>query len=143
MRKAVTAAALLLTIAAGCIAAQAQQTGGATVGDASAAFRQLEADRNGTVSQQIMHAPAGDVLAIYIGRAPRQVYGKQDELLYVISGHGTAALGYPSFPVKPGSVISIPRSTAFTISASGGAPIKAILIASPHYDPGDKRILEQ
>lgn len=142
MRKAVTAAALLLTMAAAGVAVQAQESG-ATVGDASTAFRQLEADRNGTVSQQIMHAPAGDVLAVYIGRAPRQVYGKQDELLYVISGHGTAALGYPSFPVKPGSVISIPRSTAFTIYATGSAPIKAILIASPHNDPGDKRILEQ
>lgn len=142
MKRAVTAAALLLSVAAAGVAVQAQESG-ATVGDASAAFAQLEADRNGTVSHPIMHAPAGDVLAVYIGRAPRQVYSKQDELLYVISGHGNATLGYPSFPIKPGSVISIPRNTAFTITATGNAPVKAILIASPHNNPDDKRVLEQ
>lgn len=142
MKKAVTAAALLIAVALGAIAVQAQDND-ATVGDASQAFSQLEADRDGTVMQPIMHAPAGDVLAVYIGTAPRQVFSKQDELLYVISGHGNAQLGYPSFPVKPGSVISIPRNTAFQINATGNAPIKAILVASPHNNPDDKRILGQ
>jgi mannose-6-phosphate isomerase-like protein (cupin superfamily) len=83
------------------------------------------------------------VLAVYIGIAPHQVFSKQDELLYVISGHGTAQIGYPSFAVKPGSVISIPRNTAFQINATGNAPIKAILLASPRNDSNDKRILGQ
>ncbi len=91
----------------------------------------------------IMHAPAGDVLATYIGHAPHQVYSKQDELLIVVSGHGTANVGYPSFDVKPGSVLSIPRNTAFEISATGSAPIKAYVIATPYDDPNNKRILEQ
>lgn len=142
MKKAVTATALLAAVALGAIAVQAQESG-ATVADASSAFSQLEADREGTVMQPIMHAPAGDVLAVYIGSAPKQVFSKQDELMYVISGHGTAQLGYPSFGVKPGSVISIPRNTAFEIHAIGNAPIKAILVASPGNDPNNKRILGQ
>jgi mannose-6-phosphate isomerase-like protein (cupin superfamily) len=90
----------------------------------------------------IMHAAAGDVLAVYIGRAPRQVYTKQDELLIVLSGHGTANVGYPSYDLKPGSVLSIPRNTAFQITASGRSPIKAYVIATPHDDPNNKRVLE-
>jgi mannose-6-phosphate isomerase-like protein (cupin superfamily) len=140
MNKAVTLAvamsAVVLTYAAG----RAQEA--TPLGDASAAFAQLEPDRNGTVSQPIMHAPAGDVLAVYIGRAPKQVYTKQDELLYVISGHGTASVGYPSYQLKPGSVLSLARNTAFEISSSGKAPIKAILIASPSNDPANKRVLQ-
>jgi mannose-6-phosphate isomerase-like protein (cupin superfamily) len=89
-----------------------------------------------------MHAPAGDVLAVYIGRAPRQVYTKQDELLIVLSGHGTANVGYPSYDLQPGSVLSIARNTAFQITATGNSPIKAYLIASPHDNPNNKRVLE-
>ena len=113
------------------------------VGDASAAFAQLQPDMTGTVSQPIMHAPAGDVLAVYYGQAPRQRYTKQDELLYIIAGHGTAQIGYPSYQLKPGSVVSIPRNSAFTIQASGRNPIKAIVIASPSNDPSDRQILDQ
>lgn len=130
------AAAVLLAYAAG----RAQEA--SPYADASTAFAQLQADRNGTVSQPIMHAPAGDVLATYIGHAPRQVYTKQDELLIVVSGHGSANVGYPSYDLKPGSVLSIPRNTAFQITATGPAPIKAYVVASPDNDPSNKRVLE-
>jgi mannose-6-phosphate isomerase-like protein (cupin superfamily) len=131
------AAAAALAVAA--IAAGAQQS---PVVDAGTAFAQIQPDMNGTVTQPIMHAPAGDVVAEYIGRAPRQVYSNQDELLYVISGHGTAALGYPTYQLRPGSVISIPRNTAFAITAAGNQPLKAIMIASPIDDPSNKHVLE-
>jgi mannose-6-phosphate isomerase-like protein (cupin superfamily) len=96
---------------------------------------------NGMVSQPVMHAPAGDVLAVYVGRAPRQVYSRQDMLFFVISGHGTANVGYPAYDLKPGSVLSIPRNTAFQITATGRAPIKAYLLASPGDNPNDKKVL--
>jgi mannose-6-phosphate isomerase-like protein (cupin superfamily) len=140
MNKAVTLAVAMSAVVLAYAAGRAQEA--TPLGDASAAFAQLEPDRNGTVSQPIMHAPAGDVLAVYIGRAPKQVYTKQDELLYVISGHGTASVGYPSYQLKPGSVLSLARNTAFEISSSGKAPIKAILIASPSNDPANKRVLQ-
>ena len=140
MKKPLTLAAVIAAVALAYAAGRAQEA--APYADASAVFSQLQADRNGTVSQSIMHAPAGDVLAVYVGRAPRQVYTKQDNLLYVISGNGTANVGYPSYDLKPGSILSIARNTAFQITASGPAPIKAILIASPNDDPNNKRVLE-
>jgi mannose-6-phosphate isomerase-like protein (cupin superfamily) len=142
MKNVITAAALVAAFALGALAVHAQEGSGGSVQDASQAFSQLTTDTGGTVTQPIMRAPAGDVLAVYIVRAPRQVFTKQDELFYVISGHGTANVGYPSYEVKPGSVISIPRNTAFQITATGRSPIKAILIASPNNNPDDKKILE-
>lgn len=142
MKNLATPAALVLAFGLGAAAVYAQEAGSASVQDASQAFAQLSTDTGGTVQQPIMHARAGDVLAVYIVRAPRQVFSKQDELFYVISGHGTANVGYPSYELKPGSVISIPRNTAFQITSSGRTPIKAILIASPGYDPNNKKVLE-
>lgn len=139
MKKPLVLVAVLAALASASLAVQAQDAG--NVADASSAFAQISPDMQGTVTQPITHAPAGDVLAAYFGRAPRQVYSKQDELLYVISGHGSVSIGYPSFDLKPGSVISIPRGTSFEITSTGRAPIKAIVIASPNNDPGNKRIL--
>lgn len=81
-------------------------------------------------------------LAAYIVRTAHEVYSKQDELLIVLSGHGTATVGYPSYELKPGSVLSIPRNTAFQIAATGNAPLKAYVVATPYDDPNDKRVLE-
>jgi mannose-6-phosphate isomerase-like protein (cupin superfamily) len=140
MKKIITLVLALSALVLAYAAGRAQEA--APYADASTAFSQLEPDKNGTVTQPIMHAPAGDVLAVYIGRAPRQVYAKQDELFFVISGHGTANVGYPSYDLKPGSVLAIPRNTAFQITATGNVPIKAYMVATPNYDPNDKRVLE-
>jgi mannose-6-phosphate isomerase-like protein (cupin superfamily) len=140
MKKSVILALALAAVVLAYSAGRAQEA--LTYADSSTAFSQLQQDTNGTVMQPIMHVSAGDVLAVIIGRAPRQVFTKQDELLYVVSGHGTAMVGYPSYALKPGSVLSIARNTAFQITASGNAPIKAIMIASPNFDPNDKRVLE-
>lgn len=110
--------------------------------DSSTVFAQLPGDTRGAVEQTVMHAPAGDVLAVYIVRTAHEVYSKQDELLIVLSGHGKATVGYPSYDLKPGSVLSIPRNTAFQIASTGNAPIKAYVIATPNDDPNDKRVLE-
>lgn len=110
--------------------------------DSSAVFSQLPHQTGGAVEQQVMHAPAGDVLAVYIVRTAQEVYSKQDELVIVLSGHGRASVGYPSYDLKPGSVLSIPRNTAFQISATGTAPIKAYVIATPNDNPNDKRVLQ-
>ena len=140
MKNTLLIAALLGTLGFGTLLVQAQEA--PNVVSASQAFAAIQPDMQGTVTQPILHAPAGDVLAVYVGHAPKQVYTKQDELFYVISGHGTASVGYPSYQVGPGSVISVPRSTAFEITANGSAPLKAILIASPSDNPADKKILE-
>ena len=142
MKRLVALAAALATVALAYTMGRAQETG-TPYADTNAIFGQLDADRNGTVPQQIMHTPAGDVLAMYIGKAPRQMYTKQDELIYVISGQGTANVGYPSYTLKPGSLLSIPRKTAFAITSTGSIPIKALVIASPNNDPNDKQVLEQ
>lgn len=110
--------------------------------DSSAVFAQLPKDTRGAVQQPVMHAPAGDVLAAYIVRTAHEVYSKQDELLIVLSGHGTASVGYPTYDLKPGSVLSIPRNTAFQITATGNAPLKAYVIATPYDNPDDKHVLE-
>lgn len=142
MKNLVTAAAILFAFGLGAIAVHAQEADSASVQDTSQAFAQLQTDTGGTVTQPIMHAPAGDVLAVYVVRAPRQLFSKQDELFYVISGHGRANIGYPSYEIKPGSIISVPRNTSFQITASGRAPIKAILIASPNNNPDNKKVLQ-
>jgi mannose-6-phosphate isomerase-like protein (cupin superfamily) len=140
MKNFTTIALALSVLVFGYAAVRAQEA--SPYADASSSFAQLQPDQNGTVTQPIMHAPAGDVLAVYIGRAPRQVYSKQDELFIVISGQGIANVGYPSYNLKPGSVLSIPRDTAFQIASTGRTPIKAYLVASPNDDPGNKRVLE-
>ncbi|HZZ63986.1 MAG TPA: cupin domain-containing protein [Candidatus Baltobacteraceae bacterium] len=142
MKRLIALAAALATVALAYTMGRAQETA-TPYADTNAIFGQLDADRNGTVPQQIMHAPAGDVLAVYIGKAPRQMYTKQDELIYVISGQGTANVGYPSYTLKPGSLLSIPRKTAFEITSTGSIPIKALVIASPNNDPNDKQVLQQ
>ena len=141
MNKSFAAGAILGSLVALSLAAGAQEA--PSVVSASPAFAQIQPDMQGTVTQPVMHAPGADVIAAYVGHAPKQVYSKQDELFYVISGHGTATVGYPSYDVGPGSVISVPRNTAFEIVARGGAPIKVLLIASPGDNPQDKKILEQ
>ena len=141
MNKALSATALLGALALGTLVTGAQEA--PNVVSASPAFAQLQPDMQGTVTQPLMHAAAGDVIAVYFGRAPKQVYSKQDELFYVISGHGSVTIGYPSYDIGPGSVVSIPRNTAFDVLAHGNAPVKAILVASPSDNPSDKKILEQ
>jgi mannose-6-phosphate isomerase-like protein (cupin superfamily) len=141
MKKPLLLASVLSSLVLAYAVGRAQEAG--PFADASSVFAQLPGNSNGYVSQQIMHAPAGDVLATYIGRTPLQVYSKQDELVIVISGSGTAHVGYPSYNVKPGSVVSIPRNTAFQITATSRTPIKAYIIATPYDDPNSKRILEQ
>ncbi len=138
MKRFLPLAAILAMLAAGSVV-QAQDRN-LTV-DSDSTFRAMQADSNGTVAQKLMHAPAGDVLALYIGRLPKQVYTKQDDLLYIISGYGHASVGYPSFDVKPGSIISIPRNSAFEIQSTGAGPIKAILIATPQDNPDNKKVL--
>lgn len=131
------------------VAALAVLSAGATVQaqdrqftvDTNAAFTAMQPDSNGTVAQTLMHAPAGDVIALEIGKLPRQVYTKQDDLLYVVSGYGSASVGYPTFDIKPGSILSIPRNSAFEIKSTGAGPIRALLIATPKDDPSNKRIL--
>ncbi len=142
MKKYLVAAAVVAAFGLGALTVKAQDQAPAAV-SAGQAFSQIQPDMQGMVTQPITHSAAGDVLAAYIGHAPRQVYHKQDELIYVISGNGTAAVGYPSYPIGPGSVLSIPRSTSFEITAAGRSPIKAIVIASPQNDPSDKQILDQ
>lgn len=139
MKKTIALAAALSAVVVAYTVGRAQDA--TPFSDTGAVFGQIDADRNGTVSQQIMHAPAGDVLAVYIGRAPRQMYTKQDELIYVISGQGTANVGYPSYALRTGSLLSIPRNTAFQITSTGTLPIKALVIASPANDPNDKHVL--
>ena len=109
--------------------------------DSSAVFSQMSSNTQGAVEQSVMHSPVGDVLAVYIVRTAQEVYTKQDELVIVLSGHGKATVGYPSYDLKPGSLLSIPRNTAFQITASGNAPIKAYVIATPSDNPNDKRVL--
>lgn len=138
--KFVIPAALAAAVLGGAIAV-AQEAG--AYADASPVFAQLQRDTQGATADTIMHAPAGDVLAVMIGRTSHEIYTKEDQLLIVISGHGTANVGYPTYTLKPGSVLSVPRNTAFQITAAGTAPIKAYLVASPNYDPNDKRVLEQ
>ena len=141
MKKSIALAAALAAAVFAYTLGSAQES--SPYADVGAAFRQIDPDQSGTVSQPIMHVSAGDVLAVYIGHAPRQMFSKQDELFYVISGYGTANVGYPAYALKPGSLLSIPRSTAFEITSAGNAPIKALLIASPSNDPNDKHILQQ
>lgn len=140
MKKYAAAAAILAAFALASIGVRAQEA--AAVTSASSAFAQIQPDMQGMVTQPITHTASGDMLAAYIGHAPKQVYTKTDQTLYVISGNGTVSVGYPSYDVSPGSVISIPRNTAFEITAHGRDAIKAILIASPGYDASDKKVLE-
>lgn len=140
MKQILPIAAALALFGLGAVAVHAQETG-QTVSDTNAVFDAMRPDSNGTVADKITHAPAGDVLALYIGRMPKQMYSKQDDLLYIVSGFGTASVGYPTFDIKAGSVVSIPRNTAFEIRAHGNQMIKAILIASPSDNPDDKHIL--
>lgn len=136
----IAAAAVILGVGAMAMSVQAQSMG-APAADTNSVFAAMTPDSNGTVAQKIMSAPAGDVLALEIGRLPKQVYTKQDDLLYIVSGYGTASVGYPTVDVKAGSLVSIPRNTAFEIKANGNAPIRAILIATPHDNPDNKRVL--
>jgi mannose-6-phosphate isomerase-like protein (cupin superfamily) len=130
-------AIVVLSLGAAAVHAQGNES---PMADSNAAFAAIQPDSNGTTTHSVMHAPAGDVVAMYIGKLPQQVYTKQDNVLYIISGYGTASVGYPSFAIKPGSVISVPRNTAFQITATGSQPIKAIMIASPNDNPDNKKV---
>ena len=140
MKKMLVLSAVLPALALAGAVALAQDA--SPFADSSATFAQLNRNTGGVVQQQIMHAPAGDVMAAYIVRTALAMYSKQDELVIVLSGHGTADVGYPSYQVQPGSVVSIPRNTAFQIISDGKAPIKAYIIATPSDNPDNKRVLQ-
>lgn len=140
MRKLLAVPAALAALALACAVGLAQDD--SNFANSSDVFSQMHPDSSGAIAQEIMHAPVGDVLAVYIGHTARQMYTKQDELLIVLSGHGTANVGYPSYTIQPGSVVSIPRNTAFQILSNGKSPIKAYVIASPSDNPNDKHVLE-
>lgn len=66
-----------------------------------------------------------DAIAVLAGdELGRELHTTADETLVVVTGRGTVELDGASLPVRPGSVVFIPRGTSHNIRNEGATPLR-------------------
>ncbi len=93
----------------------------------------------GITGKLLGHAPAGDIEVIDIMNATPHVHARIDEVVYVISGHGTGTIGSKEYTISAGDVAVLPRGVAHSLKAVGGAPVRLLGIAYPKDSPNDMK----
>jgi quercetin dioxygenase-like cupin family protein len=68
-------------------------------------------------------------------RNPLHLHPNCAEFLFVISGSGEHLLGEEVFPIKPGSLVQIPRGVKHWARCTSTEPIRAVIVfSSPHRE---------
>jgi mannose-6-phosphate isomerase-like protein (cupin superfamily) len=64
-----------------------------------------------------------------------------DELVYVVAGEGSAQLGQQTVPLKPGTMVLIPRASLHAFERRGSNPLMIIstLAGAPCHESGETR----
>jgi mannose-6-phosphate isomerase-like protein (cupin superfamily) len=89
----------------------------------------------GVKVKDLVNGPSGDVGVVEITNVVRHRHNRTDELLYVISGTGTATIGTKSYDIKTGDLVVLPRGTPHDFKST--ASVRVLGIAYPKDDPQD------
>lgn len=76
----------------------------------------------------IMHIPAG-------GEIGEETHNENDQVLYLVSGHGTAYLDGEAFEYETGDIVLVPAGTRHNFVAAADQPLKIITTYSPPHHP--------
>jgi quercetin dioxygenase-like cupin family protein len=67
--------------------------------------------------------------------APPHTHQAEEEIIYVVTGHGTIRFDGAPEPIRPGSCIFIPPQVEHQISVDSDEPMKIIYVFSPPTSP--------
>jgi mannose-6-phosphate isomerase-like protein (cupin superfamily) len=73
--------------------------------------------------------PAGTIAAPHTHRA-------EEEIIYIVAGHGTIASAEGERPLDPGAAVFIPPGLEHQIRVSREEPLKLVTVFSPPVKPG-------
>ena len=83
--------------------------------------------------------PSGFIISIPQS-VPLHRHEKHSEYVVVVSGFAMMTLGPDSFPIRPGSLIWIPKNKEHSVRVLSKEPLKVVSIQAPYFD-GTDRIL--
>lgn len=79
----------------------------------------------------------GMTAALQTGGAPRHYHADANEVQIFLEGTGTAWLGDRQVPVKPGTMLIIPKGTNHAGFVETSGHLKWVSLKSPPQDPAD------
>ena len=92
-------------------------------------FRIEELGRSAHVSQH--------VAALRGAERPHR-HDRHDQLVLVVSGHGTLRIGDETRPVGEGSLLFVPQGVVHAFTNAGPEPSIALIVYSPPFDGKDR-----
>lgn len=90
--------------------------------------------------KDLASTPSGDVGVVEVTNVAAHRHDNTDELIYVISGTGTAMVAGKPYNVQPGELVLLPRGTPHSLKSTGG--IRMLGIAYPRDDPKDMQMVD-
>jgi quercetin dioxygenase-like cupin family protein len=135
MKSLILAAALIAAFVAGAYAQDASTAQPQVFHIADISSASIPTVVQGVKVKDLVRGPSGDVGVVEITNVARHRHNRTDELIYVISGSGTATLGTKSYEIKPGDLIVLPRGTPHDVKSAAG--IRVLGISYPKDDPKD------
>lgn len=79
----------------------------------------------------------GMTAAVQMGAAPKHYHADANEIQIFLEGTGTAWLGDHQVPVKPGTMLVIPKGTNHAAFVETSGHLKWISLKTPPQDPAD------
>jgi mannose-6-phosphate isomerase-like protein (cupin superfamily) len=76
------------------------------------------------------------VLRFRPGTSRERHVGDDDDVLYVLSGAGTAVVGEERIALRPGVGLFVPRGSAWSVEADGELELVSVLVHDPEPAPG-------
>lgn len=88
----------------------------------------------------LVSTPSGDVDVVEITNVAAHMHNKTDELIYVLSGTATAAIGGKTYTVAPGQLVVLPHGTPHSVKSTG--TLRVLGVAYPRDDPSDTQMIK-
>ena len=88
-----------------------------------------ERERSTKERREILLSCSGNtrnMLLVLTGEQPQRVYDSAESTFYVLEGQGGAQIGGLMSQIGPGSFMSVPRGTPFTIARQGNRPLSMV-----------------
>jgi mannose-6-phosphate isomerase-like protein (cupin superfamily) len=101
-------------------------TGGPQIGSVSDL---AEDERRAKERREILLSCSGNtrnMLLVLVGEQQQRVYESAESTFYVLEGQGGAQVGDLVSRIEPGSFISVPRGTPFTLARQGNRPLSLL-----------------
>jgi mannose-6-phosphate isomerase-like protein (cupin superfamily) len=79
----------------------------------------------------------GATVAFQVGTVPKHYHADANEVQIVLEGTGTEWLGDQQVPIKPGTMLVIPKGTNHAGIVVTSGPLKLVSMKTPPQDPSD------